>query len=259
MNLEALAALDARNATRSCVGAQAAEPEPGGCALCGFARVCFPARAVHDAARPPVDLRIRRTRVPRGRAIYRCGEKVDAFFMIRSGCVKELDESSGRGAAVLHFALPGEILSLHNVGSPVCTTTSIAVEPSHLCIVPWAAFRQLCAETPAVESEFLRLIAQAGVAARELLLLIRDKDALARVAGFLQSLRRRLQLHGLGGREVRLGMTREEIADYLGLRSETVSRCFTELARRGLIQVRAKRVRFLDDAAHPPQDHSNEE
>ena len=236
-------------ATETTVGRHAPDPEPVGCTLCGLARVCFPARAVHDAARPAADLRIRRTRVPRGRAVYRMGDKVDAFFMIRSGCIKEIDESVGRRAAVLHFALPGEILSLHNLGSLVCTTTSIAVEPSHLCIVPWSAFRHLCGESPAVESEFLRLIAQAGVAARELLLLIRYKDALARVAGFLQSLRRRLQIHGTAGREVRLGMTREEIADYLGLRSETVSRCFTELARRGLIQVRAKRVRFVDDAA----------
>jgi CRP/FNR family transcriptional regulator len=214
-----------------------------------MARVCLPARASLDAGRSTTELRIRRTRVPRGRAIYRSGDKVDAFFMIRSGCVKEIDESGGRRAAVLHFALPGEILSLHNLGNLACTTTSIAVEPSHLCIVPWAAFRQLCGECPAVAAEFMRLIAQAGAAARELLLLIRDKDALARVAGFLQSLRRRLQMHGLGGREVRLGMTREEIADYLGLRSETVSRCFTELARRGVIHVRAKRVRFLDEAA----------
>ena len=43
-------------------------------------------------------------------------------------------------------------------------------------------------------------------------------------------------------------MNRDDIADYLGLRSETISRCFTELARRGLIKVRAKRVQILQAA-----------
>jgi CRP-like cAMP-binding protein len=40
-------------------------------------------------------------------------------------------------------------------------------------------------------------------------------------------------------------MNRDDIANYLGLRSETVSRCFTELARRQLIKVQAKRVNIL--------------
>ena len=41
-------------------------------------------------------------------------------------------------------------------------------------------------------------------------------------------------------------MNRDDIANYLGLRSETVSRCFTELARQHLIDVKAKRVRILE-------------
>jgi CRP/FNR family transcriptional regulator len=97
--------------------------------------------------------------------------------------------------------------------------------------------------------EFIRLLARAGTVARELLTLIRDKEAQQRVAGFLLSVSSRLQVRGLRGGEFRLGMNREEIANYLGLRSETVSRCFTELARREIIKVRAKRVQILQPTA----------
>jgi len=93
--------------------------------------------------------------------------------------------------------------------------------------------------------ELTRLIAKARSAARDSLTLIRDKKAKERVAGFLLNVFERLQLRGVGGREIRLGMSRDDIANYLGLRSETVSRCFTELARRQLIRVRAKRVEIL--------------
>jgi len=188
-------------------------------------------------------------RIARGKALYRSGDRVDSFYMIRSGCIKELDESASRSGAVINFALPGEMLSLHSVGNVFSKTTSIAVEPSFVCVVSWSAFNQLCAESPRVAAEFIRLIAKAGTAARDLLTLIRDKEAQQRVSGFLLNVSSRLQVRGVRGREFRLGMNRDDIANYLGLRSETVSRCFTELARRQLITVRAKRVQIL----HAPE------
>ncbi len=81
-----------------------------------------------------------------------------------------------------------------------------------------------------------------------MLTLIRDKEALERIAGFLLNLSDRLQLRGVQGREFRLGMNRDDIASYLGVRSETVSRSFTELSRRRLIRVRAKRVQITKPA-----------
>jgi CRP/FNR family transcriptional regulator len=193
-------------------------------------------------------LQIRRMRVPRGKALYRSGDQVESFYMIRSGCIKELDDSSGRHGMLINFALPGEMLSLQSLGSTFSNTTSIAVEPSFICVVPWGAFNQLCAESPRIAGEFIRLIARAGTAARDLLSLIRDKEALERVSGFLLNVSGRLQASGSRGREFRLAMNRDDIANYLGLRSETVSRCFTELARRQLIKVQAKRVNILHAA-----------
>jgi CRP/FNR family transcriptional regulator len=190
-------------------------------------------------------LRIRKLRFARGKALYRTGDEVESFYMIRSGCIKEVDDSTGRRGSVINFVLPGEMLSLQSLGSARSSTTSIAVEPSFVCVVPWRAFNRLCAESPRVASEFIRLIAKASMPARDLLTLIRDREAIERVAGFLLNLSGRLQVRGVRGREFRLGMNRDDIAAYLGLRSETVSRCFSELGRRGMIMVRAKRVQIL--------------
>jgi CRP/FNR family transcriptional regulator len=165
--------------------------------------------------------------------------------MIRSGCIKELDNSNGRDATVINFAFPGEMLSLQCLEPATSKTTGVAVEPSFVCAVPLHAFDSICATAPWAGVELIRLIAKAGSAARDSLTLIRDKESHERVAGFLLNVFERLQLRGLGGREIRLGMSRDDIANYLGLRSETVSRCFTELARRQLIRVRAKRVEIL--------------
>ena len=224
------------------------EAKRNGCELCGLFRICFPGRVASATEERLNGLHIRRMRVPRGKALYRSGDKVESFYMIRSGCIKELDDSSGRHGTLINFGLPGEMLSLQSLGNAFSNTTSIAVEPSFICVVPWAAFNQLCAESPRVAAEFIRLIAKAGTAARDLLCLIRDKEALERVSGFLLNVSARLQASGSRGREFRLAMNRDDIANYLGLRSETVSRCFTELARRQLIKVQAKRVHILHAA-----------
>ncbi len=221
------------------------EPKRVGCELCGLWRICFPGRVASAAGRRTSALQIRRLRVPRGKALFRSGDKVESFYMIRSGCIKELDDSSGRQGTLINFALPGEMLSLQSLAAAFSSTTSIAVEPSYICVVPWGAFNQLCAESPRIAAEFIRLIAKAGAAARDLLSLVRDKEALERVSGFLLNVSGRLQASGARGREFRLAMNRDDIANYLGLRSETVSRCFTELARRQLIKVQAKRVHIL--------------
>jgi len=190
-------------------------------------------------------MRIRRMRLARGKTLFRSGENLESLHIVRSGCIKEIDDSSCRYNAMINFALPGEMLGLQGLGNGRYGTTGIAVDPSFICVIPRAAFSQWCADSPRVATEFIRLVAKAGSAARELLALIRDKEALARVSGFLLNVSGRLQHRGVRGRDFRLGMTRDDIASYLGMRSETVSRCFTELARRRLIRVSAKRVQIL--------------
>ena len=69
------------------------------------------------------------------------------------------------------------------------------------------------------------------------------KNALERVAAFLVDMAKRAK----GGSVVELAMTRQDIADYLGLTLETVSRMLAELKERGAIKLDgARRVHLLD-------------
>jgi len=222
------------------------EPSLSGCEACGLRRLCFTGRVAHADSGSAGGLRIRRMRLSPGNALFRAGAHVESFFMVRSGCIKEMDDSNGEHGAVLNFALPGEMLSLQSLGGSRSGTTAVAVVPSHVCVVSAVAFANACAQSPEATGELIRLIARAAMAVRDLLTLTRDKDASERVYGFLMNIRDRLEERGMQGRDFRLSMNRSDIANYLGLRSETVSRCFTELEARELIQVRAKRVQILD-------------
>jgi CRP/FNR family transcriptional regulator, nitrogen fixation regulation protein len=78
---------------------------------------------------------------------------------------------------------------------------------------------------------------------QEHLLLLGRKNALERVAAFLLDMSKRTK----AGSVVELPMPRHDIADYLGLTLETVSRMFAELKERGAIRLEgARRVHLLD-------------
>jgi CRP/FNR family transcriptional regulator len=70
-----------------------------------------------------------------------------------------------------------------------------------------------------------------------------------RLAAFLLNLTQRLQARGFSPTSLVLRMTREEIGSYLGLKLETVSRTFSKFQDDGVLEVRQRQLRVLDEAA----------
>jgi CRP/FNR family transcriptional regulator, anaerobic regulatory protein len=69
-----------------------------------------------------------------------------------------------------------------------------------------------------------------------------------RLAAFLLNLTQRLQARGFSASSLILRMTREEIGSYLGLKLETVSRTFSKFQDDGLLEVKQRHIRILDEA-----------
>jgi len=98
-------------------------------------------------------------------------------------------------------------------------------------------FDQLLNALPALEHRLVALAGDELMAAQEQIVLLGRKTARERLASFLTRLaERQVQLGGPEG-HVHLPMTRLDIADYLGLTIETVSRVFTQFKTSGLIKL----------------------
>jgi CRP/FNR family transcriptional regulator len=193
-------------------------------------------------------LHVRAGALAKGEALFWSGQRSGAFYALRSGCVKEVVPRSDGTAAVVHFSLPGEVVGLGSLATSRAATSAIAVAATRYCRVPSAAVHKLAEEMPEVGRELIRLLAASVTATQRLVASVRDRDALARVAGCLLDISRRMQRTGLDGSRFRLGLSRSELASYLGVTLETVSRCLTELRWRRLIEVRAKDLRLLRPA-----------
>ena len=138
--------------------------------------------------------------------------------------------------------------------SPVAPYDAVAVTPVRLCLFSRPQFERLLRETPSIEQRLLEITLDELDAARDWMLLLGRKTAREKIATFLSILARRSAVLAaaprIDGLTFELPLTREAIADYLGLTIETVSRQITALRKAGVIEmVDSRHIRVPDFAA----------
>ena len=151
--------------------------------------------------------------------------------------------SDGR-RQILGFALPGDFLGM--TARPRHSFSADAIGPVALCQFSRTSFARFIEDKP----NLLRRINEWAVLelsqAQDHIVLLGRRSAEEKVATFLIGWRDRLaQVRG-PSQTVPLPMSRQDIADYLGLTIETVSRTFTKLERDGLIDIVPGGVGLLD-------------
>ncbi len=163
-------------------------------------------------------------------------------FTVTDGIVKLFKLLSDGRRQIVGFLVAGDIFGF--APGEKYTVSAEAVSAVTLCRFPRRQLERAFSEFPGVERQFLDVISRELAAAQDQMLLLGRKTAHERLASFLLSLSRR---QGNDGGSIDLPMTRTDIADYLGLTMETVSRVFTVLKGSGCIAANcAGKVQVLD-------------
>ncbi len=136
---------------------------------------------------------------------------------------------------VIDFAYPGDLIGLGDLGEHAASAQ--ATEHTRLSCYTLASVWEYARHDISLGLKLYRAMADELTAARDLLLTVSQRSACERVAGFLLALSRRNQRLGQDANEIVLPMTRTDIADFLGLTIETVSRTFTKFRVEGLIDL----------------------
>ena len=215
-----------------------------GCRRCSLHGVC----ANQDAPRRDAALRrlgVSRGTLPVGRALFHAGQNLDALFALRSGSIKEVLTRPGGSESVVHVSVAGEVVGIASLAGRPSRTSAVAVTATRYCRIPLAAVAAVSNETPGVAHELMRMLAEKMSSAQEFVSSLIEQDAVSRVAAFVLDMSTRLERAGFNGDRFRLGFSRRDIASYLGMTMETVSRAFTELNRRRILDVRAKDLALL--------------
>ncbi|MEF2553004.1 helix-turn-helix domain-containing protein [Aurantimonas sp. A2-1-M11] len=174
--------------------------------------------------------------------IYAECEEVQSFYKVVSGVVRTCKFLSDGRRQIEGFHAAGDIFGLelgvaHNLSAE-------AVSDCTVVAYRWRGIQHMVAQSEQLAPQVFNFAMQCLERAQHHALLLGRRSAAQRVAAFL------LGMAGRDGDEtvVQLAMTRQDIADYLGLTIETVSRTLSQFERDGLIALSSTRHLVLLDA-----------
>lgn len=212
------------------------------CTTCAFSQACL---SEGMDKRALMDLHVLVEHVGplhAGEHVFREGDAFEAIAAVRAGTVKTYVVDRDGHEQVLGFHLPGEVIGLDAIDGDRYPCNAVALDTVMLCRFSFPRISVLAARLPGLQQHLFRLMSRdIGRAS----LLAGDYSADQRMAAFLIGLSRRLAARGFSPDRFQLTMARTDIANYLRLAPETVSRVLKRFQHDGLIHVDRRELELL--------------
>lgn len=215
------------------------------CRQCSLSELCLP-RGLTDEEltdlekvidqQPPID---------KNQYLYRNGDKFKSFYAVKSGAMKSVFTSVDGEEQIVGFHLPGELVGLDGLNTKRHTCDCIVLERSSVCELPSIRMEELCRRYSSLHRAMHSIIGKTISEDQSMLLLLARRSAEERLASFLVSLSQRSLLRGISGSEFDMPMSMRDIANYLGLAPETLSRLVKKFDKTGVARIDKRRAIIL--------------
>ncbi len=222
------------------------EPFVNKCRRCRISNACISAQIEKKKLKTLKQLRFASHKLNTGEILCQQGELHEHIYAVQSGSLKSYITHSNGRESVIGFHLPPDIFGWEGIDSQHLSTNIVALEQTNVCVIPLEQWERICAEIPELNSQLLRLISQK--------IRYHNKEALKtnteeRVANFLLQLMDFYQKVGYPSYLCKLPMSYQDIAHYLRITPETISRTFKHLQEKNAIRVSksSKRKLYIKD------------
>ncbi len=177
-----------------------------------------------------------------GQEVVGEGDPTENFYLVTRGLFRAVKYTRDGRRQVFAFYVPGDLCGLEPGATHKLSIE--AVDRAAMAILPRQACRRRMSDDPRLNAALFEGATRALTLSIDHMLMIGRSSAEERLAWFLTMIHARSA--PFGDNVVELAMQRQDIADYLGLTIETVSRTFTHFKERGLITLpRKRRVEIL--------------
>jgi CRP/FNR family transcriptional regulator, anaerobic regulatory protein len=215
------------------------------CVVCSFQNLCL-ARGLDERQSLRLEaLTQHHQHLPNAEArLFWAGDEFQNVYAVRSGCLKTYTVDDEGHEHIRGFHLPGDLIGLDAIFARHYPSNAVAVVPSEVCAIPYAALSRMVSDVPALQRSMMETISRQLCIS---LALSGDFTAEQRTAAFLLYFYQRMRCRGMNeGNSVQLPMPRRDIAGYLRLAIETVSRVLGRFEREDWIEVSVRHLRLLD-------------
>jgi CRP/FNR family transcriptional regulator len=222
------------------------EAGTGKCGQCAYRSLCLPlGLSERDLARVENAIGCRR-RLARGDALFRSGQAFNNLFAVRFGHFKTCRSDPRGERYITGFQMAGDLLGMDAIGNDEHASTAIALEDSEVCEIQYARLQRLMAEMPQMMAHFHRTMSQEILREQSAIRFLGILRADGRMASLILNLSARYAMRGFSPRRFQLRMSRDDMARYLGLKLETVSRLLARFREIGLIRLERRELEILD-------------
>jgi CRP/FNR family transcriptional regulator len=189
---------------------------------------------------------VRHKLVP-GQYLYHAGQPFRALFYIKAGFLKTIELADDGRDQVTGFRMHGDFLGIDSIGLKAYAGSVLSMEYGEAWELPYPAVLQACREVPELHASLTAALAEEIRNDHAWMLAIGTLNAEQRVAAFLLDVARRYARLGYSARHFILRMRRTDMASFLALKHETVSRAMSRLGELNLISFERREVHLLDD------------
>jgi CRP/FNR family transcriptional regulator len=213
------------------------------CSQCSLQELCLP-RGLHASDLEQLDTVVS-CEGPHheGDFLLRAGDPFRSLYAVRSGSYKSYTIDQDGREQIWGFHLPGEIMGLDAIHPERHICNVVALDTATACNLPFDQLSAIASRLPGLRSGLFKILSK-NLAQQTLR--SRDETAEERLAAFLVDLSSRLRERGFSERDLHLSMPRRDIASYLHLTAETISRSLARFQSEGLISVDHREIRLLD-------------
>ncbi len=178
-----------------------------------------------------------------GEHLFLAGEEFRFISTVRTGCFKSYVFDHEGKQQVLEFAFPGDVIGLDAIHAHRQRTNVVALETSAVCRLTIESVSSMMRHLPNLQAELFRVMSSR---ISELESTAGQPSADERVALFLISISENFYRRGYSASELHLAMSRYDIASYLKLTPETISRVLSRFQNDGVLRVGRKQVSICD-------------
>ncbi|MGI9332617.1 MAG: Crp/Fnr family transcriptional regulator [Gammaproteobacteria bacterium] len=184
-----------------------------------------------------------------GEHLFRMGDRFESVYVVRSGAFKTYRLSTDGEERVVGLYGPGDVIGLDAIGAGEQVCNAMALDVSTVCFVPFERLARQCADSPTYCRAVLEAMSAKIAHDETQLIHLGQKNADQRVAAFIVEQVNAVERRGQAANEILLTMSRSDIASYLAMAVETVSRTLTKLQNAGVLAVSRNLITICDAEA----------